>query len=59
MEDWMNKCLTCTHCYTKKDDADTLYCRCRGGECDYKESELKKGGNPECTVEQTNLVKRS
>ena len=35
-EDWVEKCLSCTHCYRKKDDDETLYCRCRNGKCNYK-----------------------
>lgn len=58
MNDWIEKCLTCTHCYKKNDDADTLYCRCAGGECHYKEHKATKGGDIECTVEQTDLTKR-
>ena len=35
--EWMEKCLKCVHCYLKKDDSDTIYCRCRFGQCNYKE----------------------
>lgn len=35
--EWTEKCLKCVHCYLKKDDADTIYCRCRFGQCNYKE----------------------
>ena len=42
-ENWMEKCMSCAHCYIRKDDADTLYCRCRNG-CHYKEYKPKNGG---------------
>lgn len=35
-ETWAQKCITCKHCYTTKDDDETLKCRCRTG-CHYKE----------------------
>lgn len=35
-EDWVEKCMKCVHCYKRKDDDDTLYCRCRTG-CHFKE----------------------
>lgn len=35
-EEWLEKCLTCTHCYKRKDDDETVYCRCRNGKCNYK-----------------------
>lgn len=35
LEDWAKKCLTCIHCYKKKDDADYLYCRLKNG-CRYE-----------------------
>ena len=34
-EDWLTKCLNCNHSYYRKDDADTLYCRCRNGKCNF------------------------
>ena len=36
-EDWIEKCLKCQHSYRRNNDADTIYCRCRGGECNFKE----------------------
>jgi len=44
LEDWAKKCLSCIHCYKKKDDADYLYCRLKKG-CRYetkKEVERKR-----------------
>lgn len=40
-EEWVKKCLSCKHCYRRKDDADTLYCRCRNGQCRYEEYKKK------------------
>lgn len=34
-ENWIDKCMSCIHCYIRKDDADTLHCWCRDG-CHYK-----------------------
>ena len=34
-ENWVDKCMSCIHCYIRKDDADTLHCRYRDG-CHYK-----------------------
>ena len=36
LEDWAKKCLSCTHCYKKKDDDEYIYCRCRKG-CNYQD----------------------
>ena len=36
IDDWVEKCLTCKHSYKRKDDDDTLYCRCRKG-CKYEQ----------------------
>lgn len=38
---WIIKCLTCQHCYKRKDDDNTLYCRKRNGKCEYKEYKKK------------------
>lgn len=38
-DDWVYKCLSCIHCYRRKDD-ETLYCRCKKG-CNY-ETKIKK-----------------
>ena len=43
LEEWMEKCMSCAHSYTRKDGADMLYCRCRTG-CHYKEYKPKKDG---------------
>ena len=40
-EEWIEKCISCTHCYTRIDDADTLNCRCRTG-CHYKKYVSKR-----------------
>ena len=39
-ENYLKKCITCKHCYVRKDD-DYIYCRKRNGKCDYKEKEVK------------------
>ncbi len=36
MPEWLQKCLSCVHSYRGQDDADTIYCRCRNGACNYK-----------------------
>ncbi len=35
MPEWLKKCLTCTHCYKRIEDDETIHCRCRKG-CNYK-----------------------
>ena len=35
-EQLIEQCLNCAHSYKRKDDDDTLYCRCRK-DCNYKE----------------------
>lgn len=40
-ENFFEKCSTCQHCYTKKDD-DYVYCRKRNGKCEYKPYKSKK-----------------
>ena len=46
-ESWVEKCMRCVHCYTVKNDADELRCRCRNG-CNFKEVRMNddrlKGG---------------
>ena len=37
--EWLTQCLSCKHSYTKQDDAETVYCRCKNGKCNYE----KKG----------------
>lgn len=39
--DWLSRCLSCKHCYTRQDEADEIRCRCRKGKCNYEEVELK------------------
>lgn len=34
-EEWVEKCLSCAHCYKVKADDEELRCRCRKG-CNYK-----------------------
>ena len=34
-DDWYEKCVLCRHCYRRKDDAETVYCRLRKGECHF------------------------
>ncbi len=36
VENWVEKCSTCQHCYKRQNDDDTLYCRKRNGKCEYK-----------------------
>lgn len=40
-ENFFEKCRTCQHCYTKKDD-DYVYCRKRNGKCEYKPYKPRK-----------------
>lgn len=47
-ENWLDKCLMCKHSYTRKDDCDYIYCRCRKGRCNY-EPIKKRGKNNEWT----------
>ena len=39
-EDWVEKCLSCIHCYKKKNDADYLRCRLKTG-ADTKQRKIK------------------
>lgn len=41
MPDWLKKCMRCSHAYYKQTDADTIYCRCRNGKCNFKEYKSK------------------
>lgn len=41
MPDWLKKCMICSHAYYKQTDADTIYCRCRNGKCNFKEYKSK------------------
>ena len=36
-DNFLKKCKTCQHCYTKQNDDETVYCRKRSGICKYKE----------------------
>ena len=40
-EDWLEKCKSCQHHYTRQDD-DYAYCRKRNGKCEYKPYKNKK-----------------
>lgn len=42
MAEWLQKCLSCLHSYHKQEDAETLYCRCRNGICNYKPAQKKR-----------------
>lgn len=35
LEPWAEKCMKCRHMYTKKNDEDYIYCRCRNG-CNFE-----------------------
>lgn len=35
LEDWAKKCITCIHCYKKKNDDEYIYCRLKNG-CRYE-----------------------
>lgn len=50
--EWLTKCNQCKHAYKTKDDAETIYCRCRNGEC---HPEPYKKGNDK----HSNKVKNS
>ena len=39
--DWLQRCLTCKHCYKVKSDADEIRCRTRSGKCEYKPYKAK------------------
>ena len=43
--EWLQKCLSCIHSYYRKNDADTIYCRCRNGKCNFKEKKDSKQSN--------------
>lgn len=42
MPEWLKKCLSCTHSYHRQDDADTIYCRCKNGECHYQKKDDRR-----------------
>lgn len=46
LEDWAKKCMSCIHCYKKRNDADYLYCRLRNG-CRYETKKKKNTKNKE------------
>lgn len=41
-EDWVAKCCECAHCYRRKTDEETFYCRLRSGECKFKQYKPKE-----------------
>ena len=43
-DDYVKKCMTCKHFYTKQNESDTLFCGCRKG-CNYEKikSEVQNG----------------
>ena len=41
LEDWAKKCISCIHCYKKKNDDDYLYCRLKIG-CRYETKKKKR-----------------
>lgn len=43
-DDWVYKCLSCIHCYRRKDDDETMYCRCKKG-CNYETNKKTKKKN--------------
>ena len=43
VEDWVKKCMSCIHCYRKRNDADYLYCRLKTY-CRYETKKKKKNG---------------
>lgn len=40
LEDWAKKCMSCIHCYKKKNDDEYLYCRLQTG-CRYETKKKK------------------
>lgn len=50
ISDWLQKCLSCVHSYYRQDDVDTIYCRCRNGNCNYKEKNNDKQSNKVSTL---------
>ena len=41
-DNWVEKCLTCQHCYKRIDDDSYIYCRKRNGKCEYKPYKSKR-----------------
>lgn len=41
-DNWVEKCLTCQHCYKRMDNDEYLYCRKRNGKCEYKPYKSKR-----------------
>ena len=36
-DDWVHKCMSCQHSYTKINESDTLFCSvCKSGKCKEK-----------------------
>lgn len=42
-EDYVKKCMSCKHSYTKQNESDTLFCSCKKG-CNYKPKGAEKNG---------------
>ena len=42
VEDWVKKCMSCIHCYRKRNDADYIYCRLKTY-CRYETKKKKNG----------------
>lgn len=40
-EDYVLKCITCIHSYTRINESDTLFCSCRNN-CNYEKKKTKK-----------------
>ncbi len=40
-EEWLKKCMKCTHCYKRRNDDEEILCRCRKG-CNFKEKKIKQ-----------------
>ena len=50
LEDWAKKCITCIHCYKKKNYDEYIYCRLKNG-CRYETKKKKytaKEGTEQC-----------
>lgn len=39
-EEWLKKCMKCTHCYKRNTDDEEILCRCRKG-CNFKEKKIE------------------
>ena len=45
-ENWLEKCLTCQHCYIPQNEDDEIRCRRRLPFCEYKPHKTKKKRKP-------------